>query len=1040
MHTTPDSSESLSLPVLDNARHTHVGSNCWRSLEELQDREALREIVAREFPQGAPEWNDPVSRRDFLRLMGASLALAGVGGCVRQPEEKIYPYVRQPEEIIPGRPLFFATAITLGGVASGLLVESHEGRPTKIEGNPQHPASLGATDAFAQASLLTLYDPDRSQTVVHRGSISTWDAFVSEMRRLLEAQRQRRGAGLRILTQTVTSPTLAHQIRKLLAACPEARWHQYEPAGRGNVRAGARLAFGEDVATRYRLAEAEVILSLGANLFLGMPGSVRYTRDFAARRGLRGADPLVRESLLAPATAGIHSRAPARGAPTGINRLYVAESTPTTTGAKADHRLLLRPGEMEAFARRVAAGLGVAGVGALTLHDTAREQWAAALTRDLQEHGGSSVVIVGDEQPPVVHALAHALNDALGAVGRTVDYSEAIEAHPVDEVESLRALVNDMASDAVELLVILGGNPVYDAPADLRFEQQMSRVATRVHLSLYEDETSRWCHWHIPEAHYLESWSDARAYDGTVTIIQPLIAPLYRGSTAHELLAMLLDDAALTSYEIVRNYWREPSGAADFEAFWRRALHDGLVAGSALPSRGVALRALPPSDEAEPRPSGAAGLDIIFRPDPTIWDGRFANNGWLQELPKPLTTLTWDNAVHISPATAARLGLAHEDVVELHYRGRIERGPVWITPGNVPDAVTVHLGYGRTRAGRVGNGRGFNAYALRTSDACWHGSGLEIRKTGERYRLARTQNHHRMEDRHLVRSATLEEYRRNPSFAREPDRRFQQSVPGSKENGADLPPVHSLYPEYRYEGYAWGMVVDQSACVGCSACVVACQAENNIPVVGQAQVLNSREMHWLRIDHYFQGHVDNPETYFQPMLCQHCEKAPCEVVCPVVATSHSAEGINEMTYNRCVGTRYCSNNCPYKVRRFNFFQYSDIETPSLKLMRNPNVTVRNRGVMEKCTYCIQRINAARIEAKNRDGRIRDGELLTACQQACPAQAIIFGDINDPNSRVAKLKAERLNYGLLAELNTQPRTSYLAVLKNPNPQIPPRRTE
>jgi Fe-S-cluster-containing dehydrogenase component len=656
--------------------------------------------------------------------------------------------------------------------------------------------------------------------------------------------------------------------------------------------------------------------------------------------------------------------------------------------------------------------------------------------RDLQQHRGSSVVIVGEGQPPVVHALAHVMNAALGNVGSTLVYTAPVEAQPVDHIASLRELVQDMEAGRVEILVILGGNPVFTAPADLRFAEHLSKVKLRAHLSLYHDETSILCHWHLPATHPLESWSDARAYEGTATILQPLIAPLYDGRSAHEVLAALLGQPGRSSHDLVRDYWRSQRPTEDFEVFWQTALHDGLIVGTAFPPKPVTLRPdwmnqgggqkqeLGTADH--PQSTNPQPLEIVFRPDPTIWDGSFANNSWLQELPKPLTKLTWDNAALIAPATAERLHLANEEVVELQLQDRSVRAPIWIMPGHAEDSVTVHLGYGRTRAGRVGDGAGFNAYALRTTTAPWHATGLEIRKTGLSYRLACTQHHYSIEGRPLVLSATLAEYQEHPHIVHE----LVHTPP------SDM----TLYPQYKYEGYAWGMAININACTGCSACVVACQAENNIPVVGKDQVIAGREMHWLRIDRYYKGDLDNPEAYFQPIPCMHCETAPCEPVCPVAATAHSAEGLNDMVYNRCVGTRYCSNNCPYKVRRFNFLQYADFETPSLKLLYNPDVTVRSRGVMEKCTYCVQRINAARIEAKKEDRGIRDGEVMTACQQACPTQAIIFGDINDAKSQVSQLKADPLNYPLLGELNTRPRTTYLAKLWNPNPDIEKLETE
>jgi MoCo/4Fe-4S cofactor protein with predicted Tat translocation signal len=1020
MHPRPSTLDTsrLDLVSIRERLASSRGQDYWRCLEELADSEEFHKFLTQEFPQQTAGWTDGVSRRDFLRLMGASLALAGLNSCGRAApvDKKIVPYVNQPEEIVLGKPLFFATAFPMSGVGTGVLVESHEGRPTKIEGNPNHPASLGAADAFAQASILALYDPDRSKVVKNAGRISTWSAFLTAVNDDLEAERVVGGGGLRILTETITSPVLANQLRQLLRRFPNAKWQQYEPVNRDNVHAGGRLAFGADVNTIYRFENAEMILSLDGDFLFSGPANVRYAREFAGKRRVR---------------QGI-----------GMNRLYAIEATPSVTGAMADHRLALRPSEIPNFAGAIAAKLG------LPVHsttDSQRSLWIDALVRDLQKHRGASVVIAGDQEPPGVHALAHAMNQALDNVGKTVVYTDPIEANPVDQMMSLRELVKDMEAGAVRILLMLGGNPVYTAPVDFGFAEQLAKVPLRVHSGLYEDETSAYCHWHIPETHYLESWSDIRAYDGTVTILQPLIAPLYSGKSSHEVLSALAGRAGETSYDIVRSYWKGQKIASDFESAWRKAVHDGVVAGTNFPPKAVKLKAPASSDwlgsstfASETRnpkpetPKGQTALEISFQPDPTLFDGRFANNGWLQELPKPLTKLTWDNAALVSPKTAQRLGLSYQigarggehgrvftDLIEIRYEGRTLRVPAWILPGHADECLTLHLGYGRTHAGKVGNGTGFNAYAIRTADAPSYGSGAEIRKTGTQYMLACTQFHHSMEGRDLVRAATLEEYRKKPDFA--------QGEHHHESEG-------SLYSGFKYEGYAWGMTIDVNACIGCNACVVACQAENNIAVVGKTEVTRGRELHWLRIDRYYKGSPENPETYHQPIPCMHCENAPCELVCPVGATSHSHEGLNDMVYNRCVGTRYCSNNCPYKVRRFNFFQYADFETPSLKPQRNPNVTVRSRGVMEKCTYCVQRINAAKIEAEKENRQVRDGEIVTACQAACPTEAIFFGDINNRDSVVAKAKADSLNYGLLTELNTKPRTTYLAKLRNPNPEI------
>jgi MoCo/4Fe-4S cofactor protein with predicted Tat translocation signal len=988
--------ETLDLATIRARLATAKGPDYWRSLEELAESESFQEMLHREFPEQASEWTDSVSRRRFLQLMAASLALAGLNGCVSAPAEKIVPYVRAPEEIVPGRPLFFATAMPLAGYGAGVLVESHMGRPTKVEGNPTHPASLGATDVFAQASVLTLYDPDRSQVVNNAGEISTWSAFLNAASLELERQRESRGAGLRLLTGTVTSPTLAHQIQELLTQFPAARWHQYEPVNRDNARAGAQLALGEDVNTVYDLSPAKVLLSLDADFLCTGPGALRYARDFAAARRIEGEQA-------------------------EMNRLYVVESTPSNTGMMADHRLPMQASEIEGFARAVVQQVGLGASGDISPTMAVYSQWIDAVVGDLKAHRGASLVVAGESQPPIVHALAHAMNHALGNVGRTVSYTDPVEAQPVSQIDSLAELTREMAAGQVEFLVILGGNPVLTAPADLAFAEHLSNVRVRVHLSLDDDETSRLCHWHVPEAHHLESWADVRAYDGTVSLLQPLIAPLYGGKTALEVLAVLTGQPGRSSHELVRSYWQARRGEKDFERFWEQSLNDGVVAGTALPELHVSLRTDYHNriEEALSAPTHP-GLEVNFRPDPTIFDGQFANNAWLQELPKTLTTLTWDNAALVSPATAERFGLQNGDVVELARAGQTVRAPAWILPGQPDRTVTLHLGYGRTRSGRVGTGIGFNAYPLRRAQAPWFDSGVELRPTGERYPLATTQRHHNMEGRHPVRVGTLGEYRQNPHFAH--------------EAGHEAPAALSLYPGHRYEGYAWGMTIDLNACTGCSACVIACQAENNIPVVGKEEVIREREMHWIRVDRYFQGDLENPRTYAQPVPCMQCENAPCEVVCPVGATVHSSEGLNDMVYNRCVGTRYCSNNCPYKVRRFNFLQFADFDTPSLRLLRNPDVTVRSRGVMEKCTYCVQRINAARIEAEKEDRRIRDGEIATACQAVCPTRAITFGDLNDPQSRVTSLKAEPRDYGLLADLNTRPRTTYLARLRNPNPAL------
>ena len=982
------------------------GSEFWRTLEERAGDPAFQERLYNEFPSEIEAITDPVARRTFLKLMGASLALAGVTACTKQPPEKIVPYVRQPEELIPGRPLFYATSMAVGGVATGLLVENHEGRPTKIEGNPLHPGSLGATDVFAQAAILGLYDPDRSQTLRNLGEIRPWSAYLGAINAALTAQKPLKGAGLRILTESVNSPTLAAQIRDLLSRFPSAKWHQWDPASRDNARAGAKLAFGEYVDAQYHVDQADVILSLDADFLGAGPGGLRYARDFSKRRRPEDAEHM--------------------------NRLYAIESMPTSTGARADHRLPMKPSAIEGAARAIAAAAGVAGARPAGAAQDKEQKWIAAVAKDLLGHRGRSLVIAGESQPPAVHAIAHAMNQALGNAGKTVVYTKTAEAEPVNQLESIRDLVADMNAGKVDLLVIIGGNPVYTAPADLKFADALNKVQLRSHLSLYDDETSALCQWQIPEAHFLEAWSDARAFDGTTSIVQPLIAPLYGGKSAHEVLAAMSDRPERSGHDLVRDHWKIDKD----DTAWRRWLHDGVMPNTAYAPANVTANAAAVGSGPMSPATPAGALEISFRNDPSVLDGRFANNGWLQELPKPITRLTWDNAVITSPATAARLkgseypafqggehGQIIADVVELKLQGRSVRGAMFAVVGHPDDCVTVHLGYGRSRGGRVAAGAGFNANAIRTSSALSFGSGVELTKTGDTFSLACTQYHHLMEGRGLVRAATREEYLRDPKSVHE--------GPGMEP---PPPKTLTLYPEVKYDGYKWGMAIDVNACIGCNACVVGCQSENNIPVIGKEQVLRGREMHWLRVDTYYRGQAENPETYFQPVPCMQCENAPCEVVCPVGATAHSSEGLNDMVYNRCVGTRYCSDNCPYKVRRFNFLLYQDFDTPALKLGRNPDVTVRSRGVMEKCTYCVQRINAAKIDSEKADRKVRDGEIKTACEQACPADAIVFGNLNDPESRVAKLQAETRNYALLAELNTRPRTTYLAAVRNVNPEL------
>jgi molybdopterin-containing oxidoreductase family iron-sulfur binding subunit len=990
--------EQLNLDAIRAKLNGVRGQQYWRSLNEIAETPEFKEMLHREFPNGATEWDDGVSRRSFLKMAAASLALAGLTACTKQPVQEILPYVKQPEELVPGEPLFYATSMSLGGYATGVLVKSCEGHPVKVDGNPEHPASLGASSIWMQASILDLYDPDRSQAFLHNGEISTWADFISELNHIVREHEANQGAGLRFLIETVTSPTLASQFDALLKRFPKAKLHQFESISRDNVREGARLAFGEVVETHYRFDKASVILSLVSDFLYTHPQRLRYTRDFTNGRRVRaGKDTM--------------------------NRLYVIESTPTVTGTMADHRIPLSSGEILTVVRQIANHMKLGeDAGA---QESKVEGWLAALVRDLENNRGKSIILAGEYQPPIVHALCHWLNDKLGNIGKTVFYTEPVEYKPANQLESLRDLVSEIKTGEIKTLFILGGNPAYSTPADFDFAGALANIKRGIYLGTDFNETAGLCSWHVPQAHYLESWGDGRSFDGTISLQQPLIEPLYGGKTAIEILGAMFQQQPIRSdYEIVRDYWRTEKNSTEFEKLWRRALHDGFIANSASPVKQVGLNAKAIAATLLIVKQHLAGIEVTFRPDPSVWDGRFANNGWLQECARPVSKLTWDNAIIVSPVLAQQNHIETNDVVELELNGRKIRGPVWIQPGQAEKTVTLHLGYGREHAGHVGRGVGFNANLLRTSDSFWSGSGAKITKLNERYSFAATQTHHTLHspERQIYREVSLEQFRGDPDFV--------------KKSIESPPNGQTLYntDEYKYEGYKWGMSIDLSACIGCNACLLACNAENNIPVVGKDQVQKNREMYWIRIDTYYQGSLDNPRFSHMPVPCMHCEHAPCELVCPVEATVHDHEGLNLQVYNRCVGTRFCSNNCPYKVRRFNFLWYADYKTPSFKPMYNPDVTVRWRGVMEKCTYCVQRISRARITAEKANRRIQEKEIETACQQACPARAIVFGDLNTPDSNVARLKSLALDYSMLGELNTRPRTTYLAKLRNPNPEI------
>ena len=962
-----------------------TGKKYWRSLEELADTTQFKQWIAEEFPSSVEDVSDGNSRRKFLNIMAASMGLAGLSAC-RRPEEHILPYSKSSEEQIPGVPLRYASVFSLGTRAQGLVVESNDGRPTKIEGNPQHPNSLGAASGFAQASVLSLYDPDRSRTVLERGKASKWESCSES----LKAQNWGDGSGLRVLSQAVNSPTLSALRAEVLAKYPKSAWVEYEAINEDSLLAGSELAFGQRVRPVYDLEKAKVILSLDSDFLLHDSPGLEATRAYA--RGRRNAE--------------------------GLSRLYVAESNYSVTGAQADHRLRVKPSEVLGFAADLAREAGALPQGLKILGQNDKfGKWTKSVAKDLLENKGSAVVIAGARQSAEVHAVAALLNQMIGAIGSTVNYVRH-ERAPMSA--GITKLSEDLASGTVKTVVILGGNPAYDAPAHTNLAANLKK-ANVIHLGYEVNETAKLAAWHIPEAHYLESWGDALS-DGIASIQQPLIEPMFGGKSAIEVAASV---AGITGkgFELVKSHWMMDDKS------WRKALHDGIIA-SAAKAEFVKVAADPKRVDAavNAAPKPAAGMEVAFFPSASTYDGRFANNGWLQETPEPMLKLVWDNAGILSPKTAKSLSVEDGDLLSITVAGKTVNVPATILPGHADNTVSVTLGYGRREVGRVGRDVGVDVYPIRTGAGMGFAAAQIVKGTGK-HNLVTTQDHFSMEARPIVREAKVEDYHHHKNFATHEDEEIEQ---------------YSLYGYHDYsKGNQWGLVIDLNSCVGCNACITACQAENNIPIVGKDQVERGREMHWIRLDRYFsstsedENHVasEDPQVVYQPMACQQCETAPCESVCPVAATNHSPEGLNDMAYNRCVGTRYCANNCPFKVRRFNYLNWHKDMEESTKMVFNPNVTVRMRGIMEKCTYCVQRVQEVKIQAKVEGRRdIRDGEIKTACQQTCPAEAITFGNINDPNSAVSKLKKKDLNYGLLKELNLKPRTSYLAKLRNPNPEL------
>ncbi len=1150
--TATPNAAGASAPVRESA------PEMFQAVDQYMGTPEFAQMIQNEFPDDAAEWLDPVTRRQAMKLMGASAILAGAIGC--NPSLKpasnrtLIPYVKKPEQITPGVPLFFATAASVAGVGVGLIAKSHEGRPVKLEGNPAHPGSLGSTDLTTQAVILGLYDPDRSKDILYRGVASTWDKAKAAIADLFAGLKAKKGAPLRILSEATGSPTMAALMAELQSTMPELKWIQYEPIHRESVLAGAKAAFGKYATPIYAFDKADVILSLDGDFLATGPGGVRYARDAMSRRK-------VRVSTNKKTGDGVSLSA--------LSRIYSVESMLTGISGVADHRLPLKPSQIESFIRALAKELGVAGAPAAGPLPELATQWIKPLAADLLKSKGKAVVVPGDTLSPAAHAIAHAINAKLEANGKIVTFIEPTQAGmtgPTADMTaagtaSLKTLCDEMNAGKVEALLILGGNPVFNAPADLKFSESLAKVAAKIHLGLYQDETANVCDWHINATHELEAWGDVRAYDGTASIQQPLIAPITGGKSAIELIAAILDKPALNGMGIVQATWQkvftEKKLAGDFDTFWHKCVGEGVIPDTAAVDAKVAEAKLPEAISKLPAPTTVTEeLELVFRADPTIYDGRYANNAWLQETPKPITNIAWDNAALVSPATAEKLkceivfkwtagehGRSEVDIIELKANGTTLKVPVWALPGLADGVIVLNLGYGRKMAGKVGSNTGFDTYTLRTSTNPWTlsiNAADGAKRTQEKYLLASTQGQHAMEGRRPARHGTKDaalgerekvahddhfhlEYPLAFSFADNPPSSGAEKglmralLPGTPEER------ERLAEKYKDEGYKnnakkhddegeheaghgehahahdarllpltliddhknnklyrrWAMAIDLGSCIGCTACVTACTAENNVAVIGKTEVTRGRIMHWIRIDRYFtipaevggtkrvddtprmEALVESTSTvgiHFQPVNCQQCEKAPCEVVCPVAATVHSADGLNDMVYNRCVGTRYCANNCPYKVRRFNFVQYADYAFgTSTGLVNNPEVSMRTRGVMEKCTYCVQRIRNAEIEAereyandqrakddKTKRPIIKDGEIKTACQAACPAGAISFGDLNYDQytangkpmgfSEVARWKLEPTHYGLLAELNTMPRTSYLAAIKNPNKEI------
>jgi Fe-S-cluster-containing dehydrogenase component/anaerobic selenocysteine-containing dehydrogenase len=969
------------MPQIDNSMDT--------SLNELDQIMRADSRVPQDILSA---WN----RRDFLKLMGASMALASLS-CTRNrlPIESVLPYAKSPEDLVLGESQYFATTFPMPGFVQGILVESHEGRPTKIEGNPRHPASRGATHLLAQASILDLYSPFRLKTVVNRSGNgasleSKWDDFAKELSAKLKI-----GDSIALLTGTVISPTLRQQIEDLTRANPKIQWFSFDPVNLDNVYQGLKNETGSALESVFDFAKATRVLSIDHDFMLTEPGSIAHVGDYFSARRKRS----------------------------NAHRLYVIEPSLSVTGTKADHRWAFSTKKISRVLSFIEEKL-TASAPSHPVGSGGFENEFGALIKDLLAHKGESLICAGRGQSPEIHAQVYRLNKILGNIGRTVSYRAPLHESHAFQTASLENLCNKMREGAVSTLLMLGNNPAYTAPKDFEFQEAIKKVGTKIHLTQAENETSALCDWVLPESHYLETWGDAESNDGSISLIQPLIRPLYDSKSSLEVLDLLLISGA-NAYEAVRKTWSRRLGSANFEITWRKFLRDGSGS-NPVKERVKISQVLGQTRQSAQRPPPASEtseeLELLFRPDPTVWDGSGSENPWLQELPKPPTQIAWDNAVLMSPATAKKnQNLKNNEIVRLHTSEGVIEAPIFIVSGLPDQTMTLHLGYGRKISGPVAKDTGFNAYPIRSKKNFWSVPVSKIEKTGGKYEIACSQEHHEFGERDLLRTVRAD----RPLSVKPTPMPIEEDI--GRGAGID-------------KTYQWAMSIDLESCIGCSACVVACQAENNIPVVGKQMMINGRAMHWIRIDRYIPELKDastDSTARPQPVTCMHCEKAPCEVVCPVGATSHSQDGLNQMVYNRCVGTRYCSNNCPYKVRRFNFYSFSESFAgghESYQMQRNPNVTVRSRGVMEKCTYCVQRIQAARIKTEKENRTIKDGDIRTACQQSCPSQAIVFGNLLDPESAIHKARETSRTYGLLTELGTRPRTTYLSDIVNPNTAV------